>query len=114
MQGYSYGRLAGFFEAAADSMDLKRARTHASALNMLLYERGDYLLSYQVPVENVMAEHGFSGLEADAIGQVPIHYFVSREVDSGQKLVDQWDHHLTVLQESNQMPGLDEFLDSED
>lgn len=114
MQGYSYGRLAGFFETAADSMDLKRARTHASALNMLLYERGDYLLSYQVPVENVMAEHGLSGLEADVIGQVPIHYFVSHEIDSGQKLVDQWDHHLAVLQESNELPRLSEFVDAAD
>lgn len=114
MQGYSYGRLVGFFEREADNMDLMRARTHDSALNMLIYDRADYLLSYQTSVESVMERHDFRGLEGDVVGELPVHYFVSHQVPFGRKLVELWDHHLNALREADELPRLEDFLDMAD
>ncbi|TDT43403.1 polar amino acid transport system substrate-binding protein [Halospina denitrificans] len=104
MQGYSYGRLRRFFEEEADNMQINYARTHVSALKMLLYERADYLLNYQIPAETVIARNGLSGLKGQVIGKTPIHLFVSRQTDGAQQIIEQWDHHLRKLKQNDGLP----------
>lgn len=104
MQGYSYGRLRRFFEEQADSMQISYARTHTSALKMLLYGRVDYLLNYQIPADTVIARNGLGGLKRQVIGKTPIHLFVSRKIEGAQRITDRWDHHLRKMKENGDLP----------
>ena len=109
MQGYSYGRLRRFFEEQADNMQISYARTHVSALKMLLYGRADYLLNYQIPGDTVIARNGLGGLKSQVIGKTPIHLFVSREVEGAQRITEEWDHQLKKLRKNGELPIFDYY-----
>lgn len=104
IQGYSYGPLQRFFEEQADSMEISYARTHASALKMVLYGRADYLLNYQTPADTVIARNGLGGLKSQVIGKTPVHLFVSKEVEGAQRITEQWDRQLKKLRENGELP----------
>ena len=111
MQGYSYGTLGKFFEQATNSNEVIRARTHTSAIKMLLHDRADYLLSYQVPVDTVIARQGLGGLRSEVIGTIPVHFFVSHEVPEGEEIIEQWDQHLIDLQKKDLLPPMDFYIE---
>ena len=104
MQGYSYGRLRRFFEEEGDSMHISYARTHISALKMLLYGRADYLLNYQIPADTVIARNGLGGLKSQVVGKTPIHLFVSRKIEGAERITEQWDAQLQKLKENGNLP----------
>lgn len=113
MQGYSYGRLGRFLSANADSMDISYARSHLSGLEMLRYERADYLLNYQIPADTVIAKNGLGGLKRQVIRNVPIHLFVSRKVEEAQSVAESWDRHLRKIKEKGTLPVFNYYTDFE-
>ncbi|MGM0768347.1 MAG: substrate-binding periplasmic protein [Pseudomonadota bacterium] len=53
ISGYTYGGLLGKLEATGD-IRITEAPNHRSGIDMLKRERGDYLLDYQRPVEEIL------------------------------------------------------------
>ena len=77
--GYSYWpNINAILENPALDLRLLRTSNHLSALEMLRRKRGDYLLDYQIPVEQARQrpEHGRAAYLR--LTQVPIHFIVSR------------------------------------
>jgi len=70
---------------------LHRTATHASALEMLRHRRADYLLDYEVPVNQTLARLGLGSLPYIQMHKVAIRFIVSRHTDDSQTVVDALD-----------------------
>lgn len=62
ISGYTYGGLTQYLRQQPD-IDLTFTSTHASAIDMLRRDRGDYLLDYRDPVEAVSKQAKVDGLQ---------------------------------------------------
>ena len=109
MQGYSYGELGRFFKAESDRIHTTHARTHKSALRMIIHDRADYLLNYQTPADTVIAKNGLAGLKREVIGKIDVHFFASKTLDNARQITKQWDHHLRELKRNDQLPPMDYY-----
>ncbi|MEQ6884175.1 transporter substrate-binding domain-containing protein [Salicola sp. Rm-C-2C1-2] len=107
IKGYTYGQLGRFFEEHRDAMQIIEANGHKSALRMIQFDRADYLLNYQTPAETTIAHHQLNGLDRDIIGQLGVHFFVSRALENAQSLADAWDKQLRALKRNGQLPEAD-------
>jgi len=101
LQGYSYGDMYRFFEDRANNIRIDYARTHESALRMLVQGRSDYLVNYRAPAELTIARLGLTGITATPLEEVGIYLFVSSALPNAEELVAQWDHHIKRLRESD-------------
>jgi polar amino acid transport system substrate-binding protein len=70
---------------------LHRTATHTSALEMLKHRRADYLLDYQVPVDQALKRLGMEALPHVELHQVAIRFIVSRHAKDSQTVVDSLD-----------------------
>src|SRR5690606_263599 len=82
ISGYSYWKpINQLLADPALGIRLHRTRTHASALEMLLRRRGDYLLDYQAPVEQVRKELGLSPLPYTVLQNMQLRLIASRRAE---------------------------------
>jgi polar amino acid transport system substrate-binding protein len=70
---------------------LHRTSSHTSALEMLQYRRADYLLDYQIPVNQALQHLGMQALPHVNIHHVPIRFIVSRRLTDSQSVIDALD-----------------------
>lgn len=75
-------------------------RTHhrESALELLRRRRGDYLLDYQLPIEQTIREAGMPPLPYVTVESLPIHLIVSRKSDNAQRLLQRLDEVFDQMQ----------------
>ncbi len=70
---------------------LHRTATHTSALEMLKHRRADYLLDYQLPVNQALKRLGMDALPHVELHQVAIRFIVSRHTKDSQAVLDSLD-----------------------
>ncbi|MFL9814412.1 transporter substrate-binding domain-containing protein [Stutzerimonas sp. VN223-3] len=70
---------------------LHRTSSHASALEMLRHRRADYLLDYQIPVNQALQRLGMQALPHVEIHKMPIRFIVSRRLTDSQAVIDALD-----------------------
>lgn len=70
---------------------LHRTSTHTSALEMLKHRRADYLLDYQIPVNQALQRLGMPALPHVELHRVAIRFIVSRHADDSRTVVDALD-----------------------
>lgn len=70
---------------------LHRTSSHASALEMLQHRRADYLLDYQIPVNQALQRLGIPALPYETIHEMPIRFIVSRRLIDSQSVIDALD-----------------------
>ncbi|RYJ63973.1 substrate-binding periplasmic protein [Pseudomonas songnenensis] len=86
--GYSYWpNINALLEDPALDLRLLRTSNHLSALEMLRRKRGDYLLDYQIPVEQARQRLQMEELPYLRLTQVPIHFIVSRHARDAEAVV---------------------------
>ncbi|XQE66510.1 substrate-binding periplasmic protein [Pseudomonas sp. P3C3] len=108
ISGYSYWKPAS--ELITDTtlgISIHRTSTHASALAMLLRKRGDYLLDYQAPVEQVRKELGLSPLPYTILQTMQLRLIASRHAEGSQRLLDDLDSAYAALQAAGEPLQLD-------
>lgn len=92
ISGYSYWKpVNDLLTDPALAITTHRTSTHASALEMLLRKRGDYLLDYQAPVEQTRTALGLSSLPATVLQRMPMRLIASRHAAGSQHLLQQLD-----------------------
>ncbi|WP_220812002.1 transporter substrate-binding domain-containing protein [Pseudomonas paralcaligenes] len=97
--GYSYWKqINDLLEAPHMGISTHRTSTHASALAMLLRKRGDYLLDYQAPVEQVRKELGLSPLPYTVLQRFESRLIASRHWPGGKRLLERLDRAYEELQ----------------
>jgi polar amino acid transport system substrate-binding protein len=106
--GYSYWKQVN--DLLADptmSISTHRTSTHASALEMLLRKRGDYLLDYQAPVEQTRKALGLSPLPYTVLQHIQLRLIASRHAAGGQHLLDDLDRAYEELQAAGEKMQVD-------
>lgn len=68
-----------------------RTNHRESALELLLRKRGDYLLDYQLPMEQTIKEAGLPPLPYVTVESLPIRLIVSRKSDNASLLLKRLD-----------------------
>lgn len=108
ISGYSYWKpVNDLLHDPALQIGLHRTSTHASALEMLLRRRGDYLLDYQAPVEQVRKELGLSPLPFTVLQRMQLRLIASRHAQDGQQLLDDLDRAYEELRAAGEELQLD-------
>jgi polar amino acid transport system substrate-binding protein len=81
------------------ALDLRLLRTsnHLSALEMLRRKRGDYLLDYQIPVEQARQRLQMEALPYQRLTQIPIRFIVSRHARDAEAVVATLDEAYEAL-----------------
>lgn len=108
ISGYSYWKPASeLLTNRALGIDIHRTSTHASALAMLLRKRGDYLLDYHAPVEQVRKELGLAPLPHTILQTMQLRLIASRHVEGSQRLLNDLDSAYETLQATGESLQLD-------
>jgi len=88
ISGYSYWPSVNtILDDPALDLRLLRTSNHVSALEMLRRGRGDYLLDYQIPVEQARQRLQMEALPYVRLEQVPIRFIVSRHARDSATIV---------------------------
>jgi polar amino acid transport system substrate-binding protein len=87
---------------------LHRTSSHASALEMLQHRRADYLLDYQIPVNQALQQLDMEPLPHLNLHKIPIRFIASRELASHQEVLDDLDRayaDMAAAGEDLSLPG---------
>ncbi len=84
-----------------------RTNTHSAALEMLQRRRADFLLDYQLPVEQSRLRLGMRELPYVQLQRVPLKLIVSRHVPDAEALRDALDLAYERLQAAGEDLSLD-------
>ncbi|MED5612094.1 MULTISPECIES: substrate-binding periplasmic protein [Pseudomonas] len=98
ISGYSYWRPATqLLDDPGLNLEVHRTTTHNAALQMLLRDRGDYLLDYQAPVEEARNAAGLPPLAYDTLYRLPLKLIVSRRTPDAEQLRQRLDQAFEQL-----------------
>ncbi|SDL10387.1 polar amino acid transport system substrate-binding protein [Pseudomonas delhiensis] len=98
ISGYSYWRPATqLLDDPRLNLEVHRTTTHNAALQMLLRDRGDYLLDYQAPVEEARNAAGLPPLAYDTLYRLPLKLIVSRRTPDAEQLRQRLDQAFEQL-----------------
>ncbi len=90
--GYNYWpQVNKMLHDPALGIRLHRTATHTSALEMLKHRRADYLLDYEIPVNQALKLLGMEKLPHIEMHKVAIRFIVSRHAEDSQNVVDALD-----------------------
>lgn len=98
ISGYSYWKpVSDMLADPTLDLTIHRTSTHASALEMLMRNRGDYLLDYQGPVEQTRLGLGLAPLPHHTLQTVQLRLVASRHAPGSQQLLDELDRAYEAL-----------------
>lgn len=89
-------------------IQLHRTSSHTSALEMLQHRRADYLLDYQIPVNQALQHLGIPPLPYVNVHKVPIRFIASRRSNDSQAILDALDRayaDMAAAGEDLSLPG---------
>lgn len=107
LSGYSYWPYTS--DLLLDpARDITQLRTHhrSSALELLRRKRGDYLLDYQLPIEQMLKQAGLPSLPYVSVESLPIRLIVSRKSDNAQQLLQRLDEVFDQMQANGESTAL--------
>lgn len=87
VHGYSYGQWAGFLADPANRIDASRVHKHQAAFAMLAERRGDYVLDYAGPAEEVLAERPIPGIRYAVLDRLDVHLVLTRSTPDAADLM---------------------------
>lgn len=83
--GYSYGDMAPFLNDEKNKLEKTPVPKHQSAFDMLAQKRGDYLLDYAGPANEVLEDKNIPGIRFTALGRMDVHLVLSKSYPDAQK-----------------------------
>lgn len=86
IRGYSYGGLLEPLKQRPMGLQWKDANTNYKALDMLQLRRGDYLLSYAEPIEQLLRQRPQT-LEHEVLQELPMYLVLSRATPHAESLM---------------------------
>lgn len=101
--GYTYGGLLTELENSRN-IRVTYAPNHLAALQMLERKRGHYLLDYEFPVREVMAEHKISGLQETEVRTRFTSWLFSRQSPRHPQLRSEFDAAYRRLAARGEVP----------
>lgn len=96
IRGYSYGGLLEPLKQRPMGLQWKDANTNYKALEMLQLRRGDYLLSYAEPIEQLLRQRP-QRLEHEALQELPMYLVLSRTTPQAEELMSRLNQVATSM-----------------
>jgi hypothetical protein len=87
VHGYSYGQWANFLADPGNRIDASRVHKHQAAFAMLAEGRGDYVLDYAGPAEEVLAERPIPGIHHTVLDRLDVHLVLTRRTAEAERLM---------------------------
>lgn len=86
IRGYTYWRLLDHLKDDPDTL-ITVAPGHRSAIRMLAFKRGDYLINFQSPMDNILKTSPRPGLRHDNLLKWPLTLVFSRKAPATGKMI---------------------------
>ncbi len=102
--GFTYGGLRRYLEASP-AIKTTQAPNHVTALEMLRRKRGDYVLDYRQPIQQVLQTHPMAGLNESEVQTRYGALLFSRQHPDAQRFRDNFDDAYLRLAERGVLPG---------
>jgi polar amino acid transport system substrate-binding protein len=106
--GYTYGGLKGWLERNR-GIKLTEAPNHRSAVDMLKRKRGDYLLDYQAPVQEILKERSSSVIRESEVRTRNTAWVFSLANPRAALLRNEFDDAYLRLVEKGEVPPVREL-----
>jgi len=87
IRGYSYESLLGYLADPANSVINNTALRHDAAFAMLEAGRGDYLVDYSGPAQEVLAAHPIAGIQYDVLSRLDVHMVLAKSYPDAAKVM---------------------------
>jgi len=88
LHGYSYGGWIKYIQNPVNNVTECRSFSHEQAVNMLKYDRCDYLLNYAGPMENKLKSISIDELNKNRISALEARFVVSKKTKNAQQLLE--------------------------
>ncbi|UUY10243.1 transporter substrate-binding domain-containing protein [Pseudomonas sp. J452] len=99
ISGYSYWKAVNdMLDDPSLGLITHRTSTHQAALEMLQRQRGDFLIDYQQPVEQVLKSLGAEPLPFTVLHSLQLRFVASRHAEGSAILLDALDRAYDELQ----------------
>ncbi len=97
IRGYSYGALGQYLRAPSNGVAIHEAASHAEAFLLFERGRGDYLIDYQGPAEEILAEHPVPDIVYDTYAELNVFLVLSRTYPHAPAMLKRLEATLTKL-----------------
>ncbi len=87
LHGYSYGGWINYIQSPINNVTECRSFTQSQAVNMLKFNRCDYLLNYSGPMKNKLKEIPIKALKHNRISSLEARFVVSKKTKHAQQLL---------------------------
>ena len=98
IRGYTYFRLLDPLKEDPDTR-VTVAPSHLSAIRMLAFRRGDYLINFQSPMEDTLERHPFPGLRHDNLLSWPTTLVFSLKAPDSEQMVQDMNRAWQAMKE---------------
>lgn len=88
LHGYSYGGWITYIQNPVNNVTECRSFSHEQAVNMLKYDRCDYLLNYAGPMKNKLKLIPIDQLNTTRISALEARFVVSKKTENAQQLLE--------------------------
>lgn len=109
--GYTYGGLIDWLHTTG-GIDVTEAPNHRSAIEMLKRKRGDYLLDYLEPVQQILTQPSDSIIRESAIRTRPTAWIFSLKSPHAALFREDFDSAYLRLMKAGKMPQVNELESS--
>jgi polar amino acid transport system substrate-binding protein len=111
MTGYDYGPvLTAQIQTLGDQVRIHRTQSHSAAIGMLLHRRASYLVNYQAPMEDALAQRPDVQLIHHTLARTPLVLVVSSVGrPAAETLLAQLEQAYLDLQQEDKLTRLPHF-----
>lgn len=86
IRGYSYGSIGRFIHDPANAVTIEETASHQAAFQMFQRGRGDYVLDYAGPGEEMINELGIDAV-SETLDSLDVHLVLNRQVPQAEALM---------------------------
>ncbi|WP_167812664.1 substrate-binding periplasmic protein [Marinobacter daqiaonensis] len=97
IRGYTYWQLLDRFREDPNTA-ITIAPSHRSAIRMLAVKRGDYLINFQSPMDNILSQSPSPDLQYSNLLERPMAFVFSREAPDTDQMVNALNRAWTELE----------------
>jgi len=87
IRGYSYGGVGKYIRDAANGIEVQEATSHVAAFQLFERNRGDYVVDYMGPAEEVLTSQAIDNTVYDVFKQLEVFLVLSRSYPNASEIL---------------------------
>ena len=88
IRGYSYGSLGKYLRAKENQVQIVDAAGHEAAFQLLERNRGDYVIDYQGPAEEMLFDNPIADIAYASFKRLDVYLVLSRDFPDASRLME--------------------------